>query len=684
MAPINPVVQQAAPSDSTQRLASKTRLGVSSFIGAAFVLGAGAAATRYVGFDNVVKAVEGFASKYATLPDLATAANGFFAKLAGYGTITVLGAAAGAAGALAGAGVGKATAHKASLNDVKGQLGVDGSDLNFGQIHRVADVAVQGGVFKGRSTVAQFKSDADRIQNLNGELTQTEFSLSSNAHNTSKARGTEDRFFDFEGARLANRPQSTAQFVNALQDLRAAVHSEVKATDKYTYQKGNSATAVSRREYILAGVMGFAYDRGLAGNYLTAAVAERAETAKTNPKLADAQFRQALQQGIAAGILSPKNDPRAYEGMVRAAAAASQASTSGRNRDAIVSSIFDSLKDAGLIDGNLRARFIKDVQAKLQNPGAQISNQIQQSGSESLIDRLVKRSGVDASSRASSSDSKGSSASLEEGMDDPSVETASQLKARLAAEEQAQADSDVNAYSDSLGRLDPRLKQIADLYETLITLLREKSVPLNQIMEMGPNRLRGALVLRHKEGFDLFEKYEANDASIQATREQIASLQAGLDADRVARPDNFKRASKAQRRAAEDLEKQIKAGDAQIAKLKAKAGEVDASIKKKESVLGQNEDHANTFLFPKTEEALPEPELPRQPGFFERLFGAKKKAEAPAVEEAGIDSEVAVEEILGDPVVEGNPPGGPQIVDLEGPLPDPVVAPVKPRWKFWS
>ena len=122
--------------------------------------------------------------------------------------------------------------------------------------------------------MVQFKDDAARIQNLNNELTKTEWSLSSNAHNTSKARGAEDRFFDFEGGRLANIALTTGDFNEALAELKSAISTEVKATDKYTYQQGNSSTAIDRREYILAGIMGHAYQRGLAGNYLAAAVEE--------------------------------------------------------------------------------------------------------------------------------------------------------------------------------------------------------------------------------------------------------------------------------------------------------------------------------------------------------------------------------------------------------------------------
>src|SRR6185503_3448776 len=152
-------------------------------------------------------------------------------------------------------------------------------------------ITVNGGIFSGRSTAVQFKEDAVRIRNLNKELTNTEFSLSSNAHSVSKARGTEDRLFDLEGGRLANHSVSPDAFIQSLESLKSAINAEVKATDKYTFQKGDSSTAISRREYILAGIMSFAHSRAIAGTYLTAAVRERAEIAKTDPKLANANFK---------------------------------------------------------------------------------------------------------------------------------------------------------------------------------------------------------------------------------------------------------------------------------------------------------------------------------------------------------------------------------------------------------
>ncbi len=44
--------------------------------------------------------------------------------------------------------------------------------------------------------------------------------------------------------------------------------------------------------------------------------------------------------------------------------------------------------------------------------------------------------------------------------------------------------------------------------------LTEKSVPLDKIMEMGESTLRGVLTMRHKQGFDLFDNYEAKDPEI--------------------------------------------------------------------------------------------------------------------------------------------------------------------------
>ncbi len=162
---INPAGQPAAPSDSTQRIATKTRIGVSSLVGGAMALGVGAAAAHYGvdgGIPAVASKVEALLSKYVTIPDVTSGIASFLydgQAIVGQGTAAALGVGAGI-----GAATGKLTAHKVSLNDVKGRLGVAGSDLNFKQMHRVADVAIQGGVFQGRSMSAQFKQDAERNQ----------------------------------------------------------------------------------------------------------------------------------------------------------------------------------------------------------------------------------------------------------------------------------------------------------------------------------------------------------------------------------------------------------------------------------------------------------------------------------------------------------------------------------------
>jgi len=681
------VESQATPTaDSTQRLSTKTRFGVSAILGGAVVLGAGAAAAQYGvvgGIAAVAAAVKTFLETNVTQVQIVNVADQLNTLLGGQGTQVALGAAALATGAAIGGAIGKVTAYKASLNDVKARLGVEGSDLNFSQIHRIADVAVKGGIFSGRSIALQFKEDAVRISNLNRELTNTEFSLSSNAHNTSKARGTEDRFFDLEGGRLASQSASSDDFVASLKSLKSAVNAEVKATDKYTFQKGNSSTAISRREYILTGIISFAYQRGIAGNFLTAAIKERAETAKSNPKLADVNFRKALQKGIAAGILAPHVDPKCYDGMVKAAAVASLAST-GKNPDAVISSIFDAFKEAGLVDGHLRARFINDVRTKLLNPEAEIADPVaRQSTGSSLIEKVRNQ----GSSKSEGSELQSRSA-LEDGLDAPAEETSSQRKARLAAEAEAQATSDVNLYSDTLASLDPRQKQLADLYETLIKLLNEKTIPLDKIMEMDTSKLRGALAMRHKQGFDLFDQYEANDAAIAATREQIAALTDEIDASRSPRPENFKLAAKPQRKAAEALEKQVKSEDSRIASLSKKAQRANAKIEKVEGTLEENEGIATTFLYPATEQALEAPVVPAQPGFFTRLFSSKKTEEVQIEGAAAVEIEPGLEKpntVSAQAQPEKGVVAPATGVPVEDGIPEPVVeAAPKPKWRFWG
>ena len=189
--------------------------------------------------------------------------------------------------------------------------------------------------------------------------------------------------------------------------------------------------------------------------------------------------------------------------------------------------------------------------------------------------------------------------------------------------------------------------------------------------------------MRHKQGFDLFDRYEANDADIAATRERIAVLTDALLADQVARPESFSRASKAQKKAAEALEKQVKAEDHRIAGLKKKAEAVDAKIHKVEVTLDMDEGKTTSFLFPANEPELSVPETPKQPGFFEKLFAKKKVEEAPQAE--GIVEEAVLpavqEELLDEPAI--GEIAVPQAQNGDDALPDPVVQ-AKPKWKLWG
>lgn len=696
---VNPAVQKSAPSaERTQRISTKTRFGFSSLLGGAVALGAGAAAAHYGvagGIPTVVQTVTDFIKPYVTNVQVVDGIRALNDRLLrGNIKVVALSAVAVVTGAAIGGTVGQLTAPQASLNDVKARLGIGGSDLNFSQIRRIADIAVEGGIFSESSTTVQIKEDAVRIRNLNNELTNTEYSLSSNAHNTSIARGTEDRFFDLEGGRLANLSVTTVEFLSSLKALKSAIFAEVKATDKYTFQKGNSSTSISRREYILAGIMSFAHDRGIAANYLTSAARERAELVKANPKLAEANFRKAIQNGVLAGILTPNADAKCYEGMVNSAAVASLASSAGKNPDAVVTAIYNAFKEAGLVEGNLRSRFVSDTRAKMSNPETEIIDPVtRQSGSAtSLIEKIRDQKTNSASAELQHK------SSLEDGLDAPSEETASQIKARLAAEAEAQATSDVNAYSDTLASLDPRQKELGELFEKLIKLLNEKSVPLNQIMEMGPRRLRGALTMRHRQGFDLFERYEANDAAIAQTREQIATLTDEIDLARSPRPENFKLSTKEQRKAAEALEKQVAAEDVRIEGLKAKAEKANAKIEQVEGTLEENENRASTFLFPATETLLDEPVLPKQPGFFATFFNNSKKAEevVEAQAEEAVEAAEAAEEVV--PVEIESGLEEPSVVNAaeeiavpveaaqvqEEGIPEPVIETNKPSWKFWA
>ncbi len=422
--------------------------------------------------------------------------------------------------------------------------------------------------------------------------------------------------------------------------------------------------------------MGHAYQRGLAGNYLAAAVEERADLAKAEPKKAEGNFRQTLKEGVSTGILAPKEDPKGYEGLVNAGARAIEIAPKGKNPDAVIRPVFDAMKEAGLIDNNLRSRFIKDVYAKAANPEAQIVDPIvspsEQAGTKPgsvLIDKLLgKFSNLESKVRSS----------LDNSFENPVSETASQRKARLAAEAEAQATANVNLYSDTLASLDPRQKELADLYEKLTRLLTEKGVPLNQIMEMGQRRLRGVLAMRHTQGFDLFDKYEANDAAIAQTLEEIGILTDELNATRTPRPEDFRFASKEQKKAAAVIENQVREEDARIEGLKAQTEKAAAKIDEIESTLGDDEVKANDFLFEKGT-GFDEPVKPQEPSFFSKLFSRGQKVEETAeltgTEEVSFDAPVVS--------IEEEAPVSEDVV-IDGSLPDPIIVEAKPRWKFWG
>ena len=129
MAPsrINSVGQQAAP-DRTETLSTKTRVGVSSFIGGALALGGVAIAARYgvavPGADKVAAFLTTHLSQFAHyVPQVISGyVKNLPASVTG-GAAVGLGAGF-LAGSLVGGATGHFTAHEVSLNDLKAGLGV--------------------------------------------------------------------------------------------------------------------------------------------------------------------------------------------------------------------------------------------------------------------------------------------------------------------------------------------------------------------------------------------------------------------------------------------------------------------------------------------------------------------------------------------------------------------------------
>ncbi|HSX37903.1 MAG TPA: hypothetical protein VLE95_03640 [Chlamydiales bacterium] len=572
------------------------------------------------------------------------------------------------AGIVLGALYGEVTAP-ANLTQVKKLLNIPTSDLTMNQIKQIADIKRNWGVFTPSTSAAEEKSDAVRIKNLNNILKKTEASLSSNARAISEARANEDRFFHFEGARLANQSGwqeklsgwSTQQCIETLSALKSAIDSEVNATDKYTYQQGNSQTSVSRRSYILNEILRFAYQEKIAGAYLSSAILERART--EDVKEADEGFSQTVQRGIAEGILNPGPDGNLYDGMVEAACVASLSSRE-KNPDSSISSFFNLMKNAGLVDDTLFARFVADVRKNLIDSGAKIVDPVTPK-KPSLIDKignLFSRSSI-----------------RQGGNELPGLHNATPALGNNSETAKERADADVNVFATKLASLEFMQTELISHYEKLIQLLNEKHQSLSTVLRMGKGRLRASIWAVFKDDLKPLEHFEDKDPEIKEIREEIAGLENQLDRISISndRPSNFKLASEQQRKAAEQIEKQFQNVREKIVHLSAQAASIDQSIQRDVAVFQKGASKLTRDRFPATEKTLIEPNVPKQPSFFENLF---KKSAQTAVDNQGlIESGIA-----SDPVANSEDDAIRSLVEA-GQDEEALIAPVviQPKHWFW-
>ncbi|MBI5273359.1 MAG: hypothetical protein HY861_05185 [Chlamydiia bacterium] len=515
------------------------------------------------------------------------------------------------------------------LNAVKAHIGVPDSNLNFTQIKKVYDLAN-----------LRFRSADDRVKNLDAVCTQTEYSLSKNAHETSKKRGTEDRFFAFEGHKLARPSEApvASEFLQAKVELEQAIDRQIRVEHKYTLQQGNSASSISRRAYILQSILNFAYERGLAGSFLKALISEAAQIGQG---AVDMPFlRTGIAVGAAQGLLSSA-DPKLYQGLAVSAAEAALKQPKGKNRDEIIDSIFRLFVDTGLLTSDQQAKFTSDVREIITAvETGLIGSPSELLGTEAFVGKEAGKavpSGKGSASKASGNEegffsrwSRKRQAEKEEAL-------------RLEAVSQATGDVELSDYMKNLQALIEAQKVLIGQVTELNTLLKTVAEnPLNNLDQLSKGDLIGLIELFHNGVQDphktLLQQLDANIRMRQDAIPKQQAVVAELARQCKERPVHFKQASEEQRKLAKALETVVKKNRSAIESLDDIAEKFVKKINKVRTTVQQLADKQREKLFPQQEgeEDLPlvgpkPPEAPKQSSFFDR-FKSKKEAPKAAVE----------------------------------------------------
>ncbi len=556
---------------------------------------------------------------------------------------------------------------KKGLSDLKIAIGISDSDLNRKQLTKIFNISEQ-----------RFSSDSTRIKNLNRVLTNTEKSLSKGAHEISKAKGKEDRYFHAEGCKFAqeNAGSSTADFIKAKRSLVNAVAEEVKATDKYTIQNGNSVSSISRREYLVDGILKFARENGLVEEFVLSAIEER--DSNPNQKIANEQFIGALREGIAHELLSVE-EPRfsaALENVARTAMhqVEQRNKTVGffggkTNPDEIVLELGKAFKSAGMLPNEDLSQFVYNVQhgvlitdeAKLPEMTAE-----KRASRETPVAPAANNNNAPAGNDNNVAGKKPSVVQFGGFRTEDSVsDTSDPVATESAVVETVELPVDISSYIDQLKSLTAAQKKLRDDLGVLKTLLKLKAG--DDLKDLGAEELRAMIEVSRSLGLpvsadrtkpaDLDRSIQTTEASIARQMSLIETLSQDCPLNSKDCPADHAKASQEARSEASALRKEIRVNAKHIEHEQGRIVHWRGQVAKVEDGINSAVQQGIPLsLGGPDENNLPQLTVPQAPkaeksGFFSSLFSKTKATD---------ESKKADEELL------------PELEATD--LPEPVVA----------
>lgn len=518
---------------------------------------------------------------------------------------------------------------KEELAQWKKELGIPKSELNTSQMRKIAVYL----------PTPAFKSDAERIQNLAKVLNKTEFSLSKDAHQTSISVGEQKRYFDAEGSIFAGlcKNATTEMMFDAREELLEKVGQQVKASDIYTMQKGNSLSSVPKIDYLVDGILGFARSKGLTAIFVSQAARERREVLDFKQSME--KLTETLSKGLDQGLISLE-DPALAAVLEDAGIEAMRIveeenkrkqSNQGyfgkpifMNPDSEVVALGTAFKHAGLLpDGDL-SRFIFNVHQKAGKPFSS-GERVEDLGFTDIQTPVIAPSDATQVRETQA----------------PSSEAEKQARTEAA-------NAETTVYVQNLDLLASAQQEMLEKQRMLKTLLKIKAE--DDLRGLSASELRAMIRASRATHSPITgdPSKENLDASIEAqkkaAREQFAYLQQIFA--NCKRPHTFEDASKEVRSLARKKEEQTRANDAAIAYESKRITEWTKQSGKVENKIDTSAmNGVSLALGEPTEEALPdfiivEEEKPvektigeeteaakeKKPGFFDRLFSKKPKA----------------------------------------------------------